>query len=107
MKSGSATAYPILTPDKRAPKESSPNRTILFDNWSVSAGHDSLRLEHRAAVQHYLAAIRDLAALVDTSATDSEFDLAHLRIRAASGACQVAEAALKLHPAKHGLLARR
>ncbi len=64
---------------------------------SLSAEYDSLRQELRAAVQKFVAAIRDLVALVDTSATDSDFDLAHVRIRAARGVYEVAQAALKLH----------
>ena len=48
-------------------------------------------------MQNFVAAIRDLVALVDTSATDSDFDLAHVRIRAARGVYEVAQVALKLH----------
>jgi hypothetical protein len=66
------------------------------------ADHESLRLEHRAAVQNFRASICDLVALVDNSAADSDFDLAHLRIRAARGACEVTRAALEHHQAGHG-----
>ena len=64
---------------------------------SLSAEHDSLRQELRAAGQNLVATIRHLVGLVDTSATDSDFDLAHVRIRAARGVYEVAQAALKLH----------
>jgi hypothetical protein len=66
------------------------------------AEHDSLRQEHRAAVQNFRAAMGDLVALVENLATDSDFSLAHLRIRAARGACEVARATLELHQAEHG-----
>jgi hypothetical protein len=66
------------------------------------ADRDSLRLEHRAAVQNFRASICDLVALVDNSATDSDFDLAHLRIRAARGTCEVTRAALEHHQVVHG-----
>ena len=50
---------------------------------------DSLRHEHQATVQKYRASIRDLVVLADNSAADahSDFNLAHLRIRAARGVC--------------------
>jgi hypothetical protein len=67
---------------------------------SLSAEHDSLRQGLRAASQNFAAAIRHLVGLVDTSATDSDFDLAQLRIIAARGVYEVALAALKLSPAK-------
>lgn len=68
---------------------------------SLSAEHDSLRQELRASGQNLVATIRHLVGLVDTSATDSDFDLAHLRIKAARGVYEVALAALKLHQLKH------
>ena len=68
---------------------------------SLSAEHDSLRQGLRAASQNFAAAIRHLVGLVDTSATDSDFDLAQLRIRAARGGYEAAQAALKLHRLKH------
>ena len=45
---------------------------------------DSLRQEHRATVERFRAAIRDLVVLVDNSSLDSAagLNLAHLRIRA-------------------------
>ena len=60
----------------------------------------SLRLEHRAAVQNFRASICDLVALVDNSAAD--LDLAHLRIRAARGTCEVTRAALEHYRAELG-----
>jgi hypothetical protein len=61
----------------------------------LCAEHDSLRHEHQAVVQNFRAAIRDLVVLVDNSAADSNFNLAHLRIRAARRACEMARDALE------------
>jgi hypothetical protein len=66
------------------------------------AEYDSLRQEHRRAVKAFRASIRELAALVDNLAEDSDFRLAHLRIRADSGACEVARATLEHHQIEHG-----
>ncbi len=66
------------------------------------ACRDSLRLEHLAAVQKFRASISNLVALVDNSAMDLDFDLAHLQIRAARGTCEVTRAALEHHQAEHG-----
>ena len=63
---------------------------------------DSLRDEHRAAVQGFRAFIRDLAVLVDTSATDPDFNLAHRQIRAALRDCEVTQDVLEYHQAEHG-----
>ena len=63
---------------------------------------DALRDEHRAAVQGFRASIRDLAVLVDTSATDPNINLAHRRIRAALRDCEVAQDLLGYHQAEHG-----
>ena len=68
----------------------------------LCAEHDSLRQEHYAAVQKFRASIRDLVVLVDHSGADSDFKLAHLRIRAARGGCEVARATLEHHQAEHG-----
>jgi len=64
--------------------------------------HESLQREHQAAVQSYYAAMRNLVALVDNSAADSAFNLAHLQIRAARGSCELARATLDHHQAEHG-----
>jgi hypothetical protein len=64
------------------------------------AERDLLRREHQAAVHNFRAAIRDLVALVDNSAAD--FNLAHLRIRSARGAFELARTALEHHQAVHG-----
>ena len=66
------------------------------------AERDLLRQEHQAAVHNFRAAIRDLVALVDNSAADSDFNLAHLRIRSARGAYELAQTALEHHQAVHG-----
>jgi hypothetical protein len=66
------------------------------------AEHNLLRQEHQTAVQKFRAAIRDLVVLVDNSAADSDFNLAHLRIRAARGVCDAARATLEHHQAEHG-----
>jgi hypothetical protein len=63
--------------------------------------HESLRRAHQAAVQSLYAAIRNLVALVDNSAADSAFKLAHLRIRAARGSCELARATLEHHQAEY------
>jgi hypothetical protein len=66
------------------------------------AEQDLLRQKHRTAVQNFRAAIRDLVLLVDNSATDSNFNLGHRRIRAARRACEVARDAIEHHQEKHG-----
>jgi hypothetical protein len=58
--------------------------------------------EHRAAVHNYHAAVRVLIVLVDKSATNSDFNLAHLKIRATRGLCEAAQAPLEYHQAEHG-----
>jgi hypothetical protein len=68
----------------------------------VCTERDSLRQEHWVAVQNFRAAIHDLVVLVDHSDSGSDFDLAHLRIRAARGACEVARATLEHHKVEHG-----
>jgi hypothetical protein len=66
------------------------------------AERDLLRQEHRAALRNFRASIRDLVVLVDTSTADSDFNLAHLRIRAARGHCDVTQATLEHHREAHG-----
>ena len=68
----------------------------------LCAQHDSLRQEHQAAVHKFRESLRDLVVLVDNSAADSDFNLAHRRIRAARRACEVARDALEYHEAEHG-----
>ena len=68
----------------------------------LCAKYDLLRQEHQAVVQTFRASIRDLVRLVDNSATDSDFNLAHLRIRAARGICEAARATMEHHQAEHG-----
>ena len=63
---------------------------------------DSLRQEHEAAVRNYRVAIFDLVVLVDKSAADSDFNLAHLRIREARRTCEATRDALEHHQAEHG-----
>lgn len=67
----------------------------------LCAERDLLRHEHQAAVQNLRASILDLVVLVDNSAADSDFDLAHRRIRIARRACEVARDALEYHQAEH------
>ena len=64
---------------------------------------DSLRQEHRATVQRFRAAIRDLVVLVDNSSLDSaaDFNLGHIRLGAARGVFEVARAK-EYHQAEHG-----
>ncbi len=68
----------------------------------MCAERDSLRHEHQTAVQNFRASIRDLVKLVDNSAADSDFNLAHRRIRVARRAYEVARDALEHHQAEHG-----
>ena len=58
--------------------------------------------DHRAAVKNYVAAVRELAVLVDHSATNPDFNRAHWRIKATHGLCDVAQATLEHHQAEHG-----
>jgi hypothetical protein len=62
---------------------------------------DSLRQEYQETVQKLRASIRDLVLLVDNSAADPDFKLAHLRIRIAQLACDVARDVLEHHEAEH------
>jgi hypothetical protein len=66
------------------------------------AEHDSLRQERLAAAQNFRASICDLVVLVETSAADSDFNLAHRRIRAARRNFEAARDALEQHEAEHG-----
>jgi hypothetical protein len=68
----------------------------------LCAERDLLGQEHRAAIQSLRVSIRDLVVLVDNSATDSDFNLAHLRIRATRRDCEMARDALEYHQAEHG-----
>lgn len=68
----------------------------------LCAQRDSLRQEHRASVQNFRTSVRDLVVLVDNSSADSDFNLAHRRIRAALRAFEVARDALEDHQAEHG-----
>ena len=68
----------------------------------LCAEHASLREEHQAAILAFRAAIGDLVALVDNSGADPSFTLAHWRIRALGGACEMARAALEHHREEHG-----
>ena len=68
----------------------------------LCAKYDLLRQEHQAVVQTFRASIRDLVRLVDKSATDSDFNLAHRRIRAARRDFEAARDALEHHQAEHG-----
>jgi hypothetical protein len=64
----------------------------------LCAEQDALWQEYRAAVHNYHSAIRELVALVDSSAKDSDFDRVHLRIKSARGLCEVAQAAATVGP---------
>jgi hypothetical protein len=68
----------------------------------LCAEHESLRQDFRVTVKTFRECIGELVVLVDSSATDSNFTLAHLRIRAARGACEVARAAMEHHQVEHG-----
>jgi hypothetical protein len=68
----------------------------------LCAERDSLRQDHKAAIENFRASMNDLVVLVDNSGADSNFDLAHLRIRVARGACEVTHATLEHHQVAHG-----
>jgi hypothetical protein len=68
----------------------------------LCAERDSLRHEYEAAVQNLRASIRDLVMLVDHSVADSDFNLAHRRIRVARRAYEATRDALEHHQAEHG-----
>jgi hypothetical protein len=68
----------------------------------LCAERDSLRHEHEAAAQNFRASIRNLVILVDNSAADSDFNLAHRRMRVARRAYEAARDALEHHQAEHG-----
>ena len=70
--------------------------------WMLCAEHNSLLQRHQATIQDLRVSVRNLAVLVDTSATDLDFTLAQWQIRAASGACEIARAAVEHHQAEHG-----
>ena len=68
----------------------------------LCAERDSLRHERQAAAQNFRASIRDLVILVDDSLADSDFNLAHRRIRVARRAYEAARDAMEHHQADHG-----
>jgi hypothetical protein len=68
----------------------------------LCAERDSLRHEHQVATQNFRASIRDLVILVDNLVADSDFNLAHRRIRVARRAYEAARDALEHHQAEHG-----
>ena len=81
--------------------------TVLRDpevGLMLCAERDSLWQQHRVIVQQFRASIRNLVALVDNSASDLSFNLAHRRIRATRRACEAARDALEHHQAEHGCL---
>jgi hypothetical protein len=68
----------------------------------LCAEYNAFWHEHRAAVQNYVAAVRELVTLVHHSAAIPDFDRAHLKIKATRGLCDAAQAALEHHKAEHG-----
>jgi hypothetical protein len=68
----------------------------------LCAERESLWHEHQAAVQNSRASIRDLVILVDNSVADSDFNLAHRRIRVARSAYEATRDVLEHHRAEHG-----
>ena len=68
----------------------------------LCAERDSLQREHKVAVHNFHASIRDLVVLVDTSAADVDFNLAHRRIRATRRACEATRDGLDHHREGHG-----
>ena len=88
-----------VTPEARAYTCPVPRACLM-----LCVERDSLRQEHRATVQRFRAAIRDLVVLVENSSLGSaaDFNLAHIRTGAARGVCEVARATLEYHQAEHG-----
>jgi hypothetical protein len=68
----------------------------------LCAERDSLLHEHQAAAQRLHASIRDLVILVDNSVADTDFNLAHQRIRVARLHYEATRDALEHHQAEHG-----
>jgi hypothetical protein len=88
-----------VTPEARAYTCPVPRACLM-----LCVERDSLRQEHRATIQKFRAAIRDLFVLVDNSSLGSaaDFNLAPIRLRAARGVCEVAQAILEQHETEHG-----
>jgi hypothetical protein len=64
---------------------------------------DSLWQEHWTGLQDFRASIYDLVVLVDNSAADSDFTLAHRHIKNARWNCATArDAAPEHHQKEHG-----
>lgn len=68
----------------------------------LCADRNAFWQEQQAAVENYITAMRSLVALVDHSAANPAFDLAHLLITAARGLCDTTQAALGRHEIEHG-----
>ena len=68
----------------------------------LCAERDAFWQGHRAAVKNYTAAVRELALLVDHTATNPDFNQAHWQIKATRGLCDVAQVALEHHQEEHG-----
>ena len=66
------------------------------------AEYNAFLRKYKAAVNNFRTSIRELVVLVDRAASDSDFNPAHLRIRVAQLACEVAKNALEHHQAEHG-----
>jgi hypothetical protein len=62
---------------------------------------EALRQQYRSATRNFGASIRDLVRLVDNSASNSDFNLVHLRIGASRGTCKAIWAAVEYHQAEH------
>ena len=66
------------------------------------AEYNAFWQEHQAAAKNVYVSIRALVALIDDSAPDSDFNLAHRRIRADLRTCQALRDALEHHQEEHG-----
>ena len=69
---------------------------------TLCTNRDSLLRERTASAQAFRASFRGIVELVDTSATVSDLNLAHRRIRTARHAYEEARDALEDHRAEHG-----
>ena len=68
----------------------------------VCAEYISLREAHQVAAQIFVRPSATWSYLLTNSVADSDFNLAHRRIRAARRACEMARDALEHHQTEHG-----
>ena len=92
----------LTSSEKRRSLQLTGKETYTCLMWC--AEYDALWQEHQAAATNFYESICALAVLVDHLAPDSDFNLAHRRIRANLRACQAARDALERHQEEHECL---